>query len=287
MQHKDESGRSSKPSLLTPAQQAEADRNRILSQLETGKAGKPAVRRARSRGAMIGAAVAVLALAAGIGWMMQGRDADRQLAAVAAAGKDDVARAGTGAAGAAGTAVAATATPAGTDTASDTAAATTGAATPSDAAAPAAVIQEDKVAQAQDKEQSLSDMLDEGGTPVKADHAALANTLEATPAAAKTAASRTQQKVVAKEKAKPKSTTVAKAPREPEATPEQENDIALLSALITHAQAEERAAAPKKPRVPLKEQLAQCKKLGGAKAAQCHERVCDGRSKTGECKVRG
>ncbi|MET0320176.1 MAG: hypothetical protein ABW069_05600 [Duganella sp.] len=264
---------------MTPAQQAEADRNRILSQLEAGKvgkSGKPAVRRARSRRAMIAAGVAGLALAAGIGWMVQGRDADRQLAAVAAAGKDDVARADND------HMAPAAATASGADGASGP----VGGAAPADVPPPAAVIQEDRVAQAQDKEQSLSDMLDEGGTPIKADHAALAKTLEATPAAAKSAP-RAHQKVVAKEKAKPKSTNVAKAETDAETTPEQENDIALLSALITHAQAEERAAAHKKPRVPLKEQLAQCKKLAPAKAAQCHARVCDGRSKTGECKVRG
>nr|GEU80227.1 hypothetical protein [Tanacetum cinerariifolium] len=177
---------------------------------------------------MIAAGAAVLALAAGIGWMVQGRDADRQLAAVAAAGKDDVARADNDH----------MAPAAATASAADGASGPVGGAAPADGPSPAAVIQEDRVAQAQDKEQSLSDMLDEGGTPIKADHAALAKTLEATPAAAKSAP-RAHQKVVAKEKAKPKSTNVAKAETDAETTPEQENDIALLSALITHAQAEE------------------------------------------------
>ena len=100
------------------------------------------------------------------------------------------------------------------------------------------------------------------------------------PARAKSAA-----KPVHKPKPKPAPKETKKAPAEPATMPEQESDIALLSALVAHAQVAERAEAPKKPKLSLKEQLAQCKKFGKTKAAECRERVCQGRTKTGDCKV--
>lgn len=149
-------------------------------------------------------------------------------------------------------------------------------------AAPAAVINDDRAAQqAPEKQQSLSEMLNADGEPApKAGPDVLSKALE-TP-------SKSAAKPVAKPKPKPAVKETKKAPNEPATTPEQESDIALLSALVAHAQAAEKAEkaeATKKPKLSLKEQLAQCKKLSKAKAAQCHERICEGRSKTGDCKA--
>ena len=64
------------PSLLTPAQQAEADRNRILTKLEHGKADVPPVKGQPSRKAAWGAAAALaLALIGGAAFWMTDKPA--------------------------------------------------------------------------------------------------------------------------------------------------------------------------------------------------------------------
>ncbi|KQQ44366.1 hypothetical protein ASF61_21755 [Duganella sp. Leaf126] len=253
--------------MLTPAQQAEADRQRILSQLESGKAGAPAVRRKRPRTLWLGAAVVCLAIAviAGLWWWSDADSAPNPSSATAAAA-DTPAAAGNSAA---------------SDVSSEEVLAS---------APPAAVIQEDHAARAQDKQQSLSDMLD---TPAHASDKPNGNELSKAlespsgPPAAAPHKPATSDKPKHKPKTNP---TVAKSPRAEEKTktsPEEENDVALLAALVAHTQSEREAdPAPAKPRrLSLDEQIAQCNKFSKTKAAHCRERVCDGRSKTGACKV--
>jgi hypothetical protein len=254
--------------LLTPAQQEEADRNRILSTLESGGgAGKPAAKRGPSRYALAAMGLGVLALAAGVGmWVTRETAHDDAMATVVAASKE------------------APPAPAAATVPPPAAAAEVSADEVLASAAPAAVINEDRAAQqAPEKQQSLSEMLNAGGEPApKAGHDVISKALE-TPSAG--AAPKSAAKPAPKPKPKPAAKEVKKAPSEPATTPEQESDIALLSALVAHAQAAERAEAPKKPKLSVKEQLAQCKKLSKSKAAHCHERVCEGRTKTGDCKV--
>lgn len=269
MQRKDDSPKPSRPSLLTPAQQEEADRNRILSTLESGGgAGKPAARRGPSRYALAAMGLGVLALAVGVGmWVTRETAHDDAMATVVAASKE------------------APPAPAAAPVPPPAAPAEVSADEVLASAAPAAVINEDRAAQqAPEKQQSLSEMLNAGGEPApKAGHDVISKALE-TPSAG--AAPKSVAKAAPKPKPKPVVKEVKKAPSEPATTPEQESDIALLSALVAHAQAAERAeAASKKPKLSVKEQLAQCKKLSKSKAAQCHERVCEGRTKTGDCKV--
>jgi hypothetical protein len=252
--------------LLTPAQQEEADRNRILSTLESGSsAGKPAAKRGRARLAWAGLGVALLGMAVGIGTYVTRENAQSEvMTSVAAASKDLPP-----------TPAPSAAAPA--EVSADEVLAS---------AAPAAVINDDPAArQAPVKQESLSEMLNAGGAPAaKPGHDELSKALE-TPSAGAPAPAKSAAKPVPKPKPKPAVKEVKKAPSEPATTPEQESDIALLSALVAHAQAADKAEAPKKPRLSLKEQLAQCKKFGKTKAAECRERICEGRTKTGDCKV--
>jgi len=268
LQRKDESPKSSRPSLLTPAQQEEADRNRILSTLESGSgAAKPAAKRGRARLVWAGLGVALLAAAVGIGtWVTREAAQSDVMSSVAAASKD--------------------LPPAPAPAAPAPAAAEVSADEVLASAAPAAVINDDRAAQeAPVKQESLSEMLNAGGEPAaKPGHDVLSKALE-TPSAGAPAPAKSAAKPAPKPKPKPAPKETRKAPAEPATTPEQESDIALLSALVAHAQAAERAEAPKKPRLSLKEQLAQCKKFGKTKAAECRERICEGRTKTGDCKV--
>jgi hypothetical protein len=75
---------SSRPSLLTPAQQAEADRNRILTKLEHGNANPPAATRSRAPIAWGAAGALALALVGGGAYWM-GSDQPAAPTAVAAA----------------------------------------------------------------------------------------------------------------------------------------------------------------------------------------------------------
>lgn len=271
MQRKDDSPKPSRPSLLTPAQQEEADRNRILSTLESGGAGKPAVKR-RGRAPLAWAALGVggLALLAAFGlWFTKEAAHDELLASIAESSK----AVPPPAAAVTAQQQAATVPPAGEVSADEVLA----------SAAPAATINDEHPAeQAPEKQQSLSEMLNAGGVAApKPTHDVLSKALE-TPSSA--AAHKSAPKPAPKPKPKPVVKEASKLPTEPPNSVEQENDIALLSALVAHAQAAEQASAPKKPKLSLKEQLAQCKKFTKSKAAQCRERICDGRSKSYECK---
>lgn len=270
MQRKDDSPKPSRPSLLTPAQQEEADRNRILSTLESGGAGKPAVkRRGRARWAWAALGVGGLALLAAFGlWFTKEAAHDELLASIAESSKDVPPPSAPVA-----PQQAATVPPAGEVSADEVLA----------SAAPAATINDEHPAQpAPEKQQSLSEMLNAGGVAApKPTPDVLSKALE-TPSAG--AAHKSAPKPVAKPKPKPVVKEAKKLPTEPPNSVEQENDIALLSALVAHAQATEQASTPKKPKLSLKEQLAQCKKFSKSKAAQCRERICEGRSKSNECK---
>lgn len=275
MQRKDESPKPSRPSLLTPAQQEEADRNRILSTLESGSgAAKPAAKRGRSPLVWAGLGIALLMIAVGIGTYVTRETAHSEVMTSVAAASKELPPA---------TAPAVAAAPA------PAAAAEVSADEVLASAAPAAVINDDRAAQqAPEKQESLSEMLNAGGQTAapaaKPGHDVLSKALE-TPSAGAPAPAKSAAKPVHKPKPKPAPKETKKAPAEPATTPEQESDIALLSALVAHAQAAEKAETAKKPRLSLKEQLAQCKKFGKTKAAECRARICEGRTKTGDCKV--
>lgn len=68
----------------------------------------------------------------------------------------------------------------------------------------------------------------------------------------------------------------------PAATPEQESDVALLAALVSHAQA---GTPPKKAPSSLQAQLQQCSKLKPAAADSCRQRTCAGRTGKPLCKA--
>lgn len=281
MQGQDKSPKSSRPSLLTPAQQAEAERNRILSTLESsgtaqkGTTGRPAWR----WGAL---AAAVLALGAGAFYAtQQDGDAPTVARAVPVAPLAPLAPAPAAVAG----------VPA--------------------AAAPATATIEDQAPAADPAKprQSLSDML--GDTPAAAP-APTKNVLsQALEAPAAKPAGKPANKESGKGATKPASTkkSDAKATRTDQKTEKHpfakdvagkdvagkevagkggaapDGDVALLSALIAHDHAGDAPAAMVKPRLSLDQQLAACAGMKGAKAARCHRRVCEGRSKTGGCKV--
>lgn len=275
MQRKDDSPKPSRPSLLTPAQQEEADRNRILSTLESGGAGKVAPkRRSRSPWAWAILGVGGLALLAGFGmWFTKEAAHDELLASIAESSKDVPAPPQA----AVVTPQQAPAVPPVAEVSADEVLAS-----PAPAAAAATINDEHPAPQAPEKQQSLSEMLNAGGVAAaKPTHDVLSKALE-TPSAG--SAPKSAPKPAPKPKPKPVVKEAKKLPTEPPNSVEQENDIALLSALVAHAQAVEQTSAPKKPKLSLKEQLAQCKKFTKSKAAQCRERICEGRSKSTECK---
>jgi hypothetical protein len=65
------------------------------------------------------------------------------------------------------------------------------------------------------------------------------------------------------------------------ASPEEENDLQLLAALVAHAKYDTSANA----RISLPRALDQCKKQGKQDAARCRIRVCEGRWKKDECRA--
>lgn len=247
--HDDSPRAAARPSLLTPAQQAEADRNRILTTLQGGKAGAvaggtPGGRLAVRYGA--GVAAALLLLAVGV-WLGQ-RGADGQMPV---------------------------------STALPDAVATVPQAPPEVARihdeAPAAV---DPAPQ-----QSLNDMLT--AAPVRIPAAApagdvLSKALE-TPSAPAARAARTPARSVPKAAQPPAKKPAAKAEPAPTASREEESDIALLAALVAHTQV---AAVPAAPVASLQSQLQQCARLKRAAADACRERVCKGRGAgNAQCKA--
>lgn len=239
--HDDSPRASVRPSLLTPAQQAEADRNRILTTLQGGKAGAvaggaPGGRRAVRYGT--GAAAALLLLAAGV-WLGQ-RGADGQALAPAAL-----------------PAAAATVPP----------------------APPAAARIHDEAPAAIDPapRQSLNDMLTAAPArpPAATPPADMLSKALETPSAPAARPARTPAKTPAKSVPKaahpPAKKPAAKAEAAASTSREEESDIALLAALVAHAQ-----AVPAPP-ASLRSQLQQCASLKRAAADACRERVCKGR----------
>ncbi|MCC7601137.1 hypothetical protein IGS61_26860 [Janthinobacterium sp. FW305-129] len=243
MQSNDDSRRpSTRPSLLTPAQQAEADRSRILNHLEGGRRPAPVPHEGRRIGrwavwvGMLAGAMLLLATGA---WLGQGETA-------------------------------AQAEPALSSTAP---APETPAAAPVTAAA--SIREEEQQALPQ---QSLSEMLDADlpapvSAPVPSARDVLSKALERPQKSAPKAAP------PKKPTAKPLKPA---APAKPATTPEQENDVALLAALVSHAQA---AKPPKKTPSSLQAQLQQCSKLKPAAADSCRQRTCAGRVDKPLCKA--
>jgi len=280
------------PSLLTPAQQAEANRNRILSTLEATDGGRkrapttvpaaasaaPVTRSPWVRGL---SAFALAAVACGVGvWYGQSgapiMSTEPTIAIAAPAPASD---------------------PAAPVVASISLASTSA---PGEAAA---TIQEEGGAQVEPGAgESLSEMLhtDPAPTAVAASNAKagangdmLSQALEApsggalaaaavTPVALKVASSPTPKAAPRTAQAKPKPAPKRAAPRQVKQAAAPDTDAILLSALIAHAHAAD--AAPKKARPSLEQELGLCRKKPKIQQAACRERACDGRN-AGLCKV--
>ena len=251
--HDDSPRLPARPSLLTQAQQAEADRNRILTTLEGGNTGSSA-RSRRGRLSLrkgMGAGAALLLLVAAGVWL--GQRGER-------AGDDD------GLAAPVALPVATTA--------------------PAAVEAPpaAASIRDEAPSGAAVPQQSLSDMLDAGAAATAAASNAsathpgdvLSKALEtpSPPAAAAKQVARAARPAAKK--------TPAKVPAATPARRAEDSDIALLSALLAHAQA---APAPKKTAAGLRAQLRQCAALKRDAAVACHARACQGHGDNAQCQA--
>lgn len=247
-----------RPSLLTPAQQAEADRNRILTKLEHGKTEVPAASRKRGRAMVWGATGALaLALAGGAAFNMSGDEPRApQSAPVELA--------------AASVAPARAAVPV---------------AAPAEVVVPAATIRDEPVppidSAAKPAPDDLRKALEEGtagkqaamaksGKPARDD---LRDALEEGTAVKKAPAPKPAARVV-KTPAKP-ALKPAPAARKAPAPTSHDSDVALLSALVAHSQP---ARASESNRA-LKRELAQCRRLSGSKARDCREEACLGQDR--------
>jgi len=284
LQRKDKTFSNGPPSLLTPAQQAEAERNRILSTLEAsgGKRSSPSAPGARhgSRApwmwALSGLLVAAVAGGAGL-WYGQQREPSVPMI-VAAAAPEVVAQTDLAAIGAVAPAVGEPAT---------------------------AIIEDDHQARSAplpDVQPSLSEMLaaeppapPAGGATgdvlsqaLEAPTGAALAAAAAAPVVAKVAASKTDR-ASAPAKPKPPVKRVAAVKSAPKAVPKPapapDGDVMLLSALIAHAQASE-PAPQARTRASLEHELAYCKKQPKAELAACRKRACDGRATAAACKVK-
>lgn len=282
MLRQDKNSSNGAPSLLTPAQQAEAERNRILSTLEASperkRASKPtgdaaSVARAPWVWALCGLLLMALAGGAGLWYGQQGAPVTPAIVA-----QSD------GAAIAPPPAESATAADAGTA---------------------GATIENDNANQAgaaPETQQSLSDMLSAEppsapAAPAGAGPGAdvLSQALEAPSgsalagAAAAPVAARAVSKAATPAKPTPpvKRAPVQKAPPAPKPAPAPapDGDVMLLSALIAHAQAAEPPVAIK-PRQSLQQELAWCKKQDKMPFSTCRVRACDGRATAAACKVK-
>lgn len=270
MLRKDKISSRGAPSLLTSAQQAEAERNRILSTLEATDGERKRAPKAAS-GAQAGPAartpwvwlmfgLVVAAIAGGAGlWYGQRSVAPPPNSAPVPA---------------------ASTAPAAGD-------------------AGAATIQDDGAAHANAATgQSLSEMLETAPAApamATAQHDAapgaggdvLSQALEAPDGTALAAAAAVPAVVKAAPKPVAKTAPAKPKPVKQVATRKaapapQDTDAVLLSALIAHAHA---AEAPKKARPSLEQELKACRKQPKADLAACRERACEGRSNVGLCKV--
>jgi hypothetical protein len=246
----------SRPSLLTPAQQADASRNGISLNLRSGSAAaKPPPRPSRRLLGWGGLTLGVLAMLAGGGaWYSQSRSGDQPLTNVASAAPTSNSK---------------------TVNLADVPAAEVL------AAAPAAAINDEVPASpkgmpgadAEPAPKAGADVLSKAletpslaaaakpvDAPANGGHLAPEPELKKTPAKPQPQPQR---------RAKPKST-------------KPDSDVTLLAALMAHAQAnpESKKTAPR-----LQTQLQQCQKMSSPAAEKCHVRVCAGRTKThAECK---
>lgn len=268
------------PSLLTSAQQAEAERNRILSTLEAtdgerkrapkAASGAQAGPAARTPWAWLMFGLVVAAIAGGAGLWYGQRNAAPAPVLAAATPQPEAAPV-----------PAVSAVPAAGD-------------------AGAATIQDDGAAHADAAGgQSLSEMLETAPAApatAAAQHDAapgaggdvLSQALEAPDGTALAAAAAVPAVAKAAPKPAPKTSPAKPKPVKQvaarKATPApQDTDAVLLSALIAHANAAE--AAPKKARPSLEQELKACRKQPKADLAACRERACEGRSNVGLCKV--
>ncbi|WP_152598639.1 hypothetical protein [Janthinobacterium sp. RA13] len=245
--HDDSPRLPARPSLLTQAQQAEADRNRILTTLEGGNTGSPVRARRGSlalRGGMGAVAALLLLLAAGI-WL--GQRGER-------AG-DDAAPLPLPAATAAPAAV---------------------------APPPAVASIHDEAPQ-----QSLSEMLDAGATATAATAAAgNARAAHPDDVLSKALETPSPPPAAVKPAVKAPRPAAKKPPvKGPAATPArraEDSDVALLSALLAHTQA---APVPKKTASGLRTQLQQCAALKRDAAVACRARACQGHAGNAQCKA--
>jgi len=284
LQRKDKTFSNGPPSLLTPAQQAEAERNRILSTLEASGGKRSAASSPKARHgsrapwiwAFSGLLVAAVAGGAGL-WYGQQREPSVPMI-VAAAAPEVVAQ---------------------TDVAAN------GAVAPAAGEPATAIIEEDHQARSAplpDAQPSLSEMLaaeppappaagatgDVLSQALEAPAGAALAAAAAAPVVAKVAASKTDR-ASAPAKPKPPVKRVAAVKPAPKAVPKPaaapDGDVMLLSALIAHAQASE-PATQTKTRASLDQELAYCKKQPKAELAACRKRACDGRATAAACKVK-
>jgi hypothetical protein len=231
-----------RPSLLSPAQQAEADRNRILTNLEggPGAGGKPGRRAGRRMALWAGTGIGVLAVVAAAVWT-----SSNNTAGWGATGLDS------------------NATLANSRTAD--------ASLPETPASPlAATIHDEPVPASGTGAHGPASL---GGN-------ALGTALE-TPSAATAPAPAKPARVsqarpdgkTGKTKTAPKAapSAVGKLEAKPKSKPEVDSDVTLLAALMTHAPAkpEERKIA-----VSTKTQLQACKQMNVSSLEQCLMRVC-------------
>ena len=236
---------SSRPSLLSAAQQAEANGNRILGNLEGANGpDKRAMGEPRGRRIAIwtGGALAALLVLTGAA-MVMGRDGTAPAANQAARETAPVA-----------------ATVAMTDATAEPA---TAAATINDehvspsAAAPA------------DSKKSLSDLLTAGSEPASPTDAEVLTKALETPSAKRAAKPAVKAAVAAHPK------TVAPAKPHP-APAEADSDVTLLQALVAHLDG---FTGRKKAAPTAQSMLQHCKQLSGAEAEQCRARACAGGAK--------
>lgn len=226
------------PSLLTPAQQAEADRNRILTKLEHGKADPPAAR-PRSRKLAWGAGgAAALALIGGAAFWNGGT------APVAPHAAPMIAAANVAPARVEPPAV----KPAEPEV---SAAAILDEPAPAAVASPAPKVD----AAAKTAPDDLRRALEEGTEKKHTPHKAVAKADAPKPLA------------------KASSKLAPAAPRKAPAKTTPDSDVALLSALVAHTQAS-RGASDATP--ALKKELKACSRLKGSKARDCREEACLG-----------
>lgn len=253
MQSSEESSkRAARPSLLTPAQQAEADRNRILTKLEHGKTQPPArTRRPRRPLAWGAAGLLALAVSGGAAFWATGDQPEAAPAPLAAA-------------------------------------AVMPASPVTPEPVPAATIH-DEPAGAKPAHDDLRSALEEGTVGAKTPEPKLAKALpddlrsaleegtavkKAPPAKPTVASPKAAPKPAVKPAAKP---APKPAPRKTPARDAPDSDVALLSALVAHTQA---SRGNNEGSRALRNELKACKRLTGAKARDCREEACLGQDRS-------